>query len=419
MPERSAAASRPARLAAALAASALSHAILLVLVAFAVIGPGGGLGVGSGPGLGVGSEGGPGMGRRGPRIFAVSPASGDAAARTKEEAASRLAAIRELDLPPSQPPALPPTEKPAHSGLRPARRRSLPARPLGTAGGLGHTLAKFAAVAGGFAGAGGGGGFGWSLGDSFAGYIGGLSHRGLDLALVIDATGSMKPVLAELKAYLGALVTTIQHLVPTARAAVVAYRDRGKRDRGSERGGDEFSVRWTDLSFEGRKIRSFLSSLRAEGGGDWEEAVRAGLAAALDELRWRPGAKKVIILVAGSPPHPEDREATLALARDFHARGGVLGAIDVSERLHRDYERQLHLSLYGTPPPRISPLPGFYREVQRALGRIAQAGGGDLLALGGREDLAHHLLTLAFGRRWEREVARIARGLQAAPGPGR
>ena len=53
-------------------------------------------------------------------------------------------------------------------------------------------------------------------------------------------------------------------------------------------------------------MQSFLDGIVAEGGGDWEEAVKDGLEAAMQKLKWRQDAKKVIILVGSSPPHEQD-----------------------------------------------------------------------------------------------------------------
>src|SRR5438128_817621 len=73
---------------------------------------------------------------------------------------------------------------------------------------------------------GGGGGLGWSLGSSFGKYVGGLRKGGLDVAIVVDATGSMQNIIDDLKRRLTDVTRTMQRLVPTARIGAVAYRDR-------------------------------------------------------------------------------------------------------------------------------------------------------------------------------------------------
>ena len=98
---------------------------------------------------------------------------------------------------------------------------------------------------------------------------------------------------------------------------------------------------------QGQQGEGVPDGLVAEGGGDWEEAVKDGFEAAMKQLKWRPDAKKVIILVGSSPPHEKDLPALRQLVAQWQARGGVVSAIDVSQRLHEQHERKLHRWLYG------------------------------------------------------------------------
>lgn len=235
-----------------------------------------------------------------------------------------------------------------------------------------------------------------SLSGQFGTFIGGLRKSGLDIALVIDATASMQYVIDDIKARSIGIVAHIQSLVPIARIGVVAFRDRG----------EDFSVRWTDLSFHASKIEAFISNLRAKGGGDYEEGVRQGLEAAIDELGWRKRSKRVIIVVGSSPPHARDMEALAALAEEFSDERGVISAIDVTQQMHERYEIRLHTWLYGQPPDEISPLPDFYKQVKASYQMIADHGKGDVASLGSDEELAEKILYFAFGSRWQKEVAR-------------
>ncbi len=238
------------------------------------------------------------------------------------------------------------------------------------------------------------------IGGSFGLFIGGLRRRGLDVALVIDATGSMQNAIAEIKEGMIELVDDIQRLVPTARVGAVAFRDRG----------EEFVVRWSDLSFHGNKTKAFLAQIKAEGGGDWEEAVAAGLETAVTELRWRKRAKRVIVLVGSSPPHKETMPDILRMVGDFRRAGGIVSTIDVTQRLHEEYERKLQTWLYGEGPSEISPLPEFYREVQRTYREIAGVGGGEMAGLGWKSKLTNEILVFAFGSRWRAELAKFTGG---------
>jgi hypothetical protein len=397
---------RPARLVAALALSAVVHVVLALLVVFDVAGAGGGFGLGVGPGFGVGAGGGLGLGavkRR--QIFSLTdlpePVRPDDPL-ANETIATLLAPARARAI------AIPRQAPPRASS--PVVHFARPARPLGSGTDLGSRFVAAGAGIGGFGVGGGGGGAGWSLG--FGRYVGSLRRTGLDVALVIDSTGSMQNVIEELKRRLDDIATTVQRLVPTARIGLVAFRDRDdRRTATAPRRSEDFVVRWTDLTFSGRKVKTFLAGLVAEGGGDWEEAVRDGLETAMRQLKWRGDAKKVIILVGSSPPHGRDLGAIRTLIADWRGRGGVLSTIDVSKLLHDEHERKLHRWLYGEELAETTPLPEFYEQLRASYDEMAREGGGEMISMAQNARLVQHLLTLTFGPHWERDVARIARGM--------
>lgn len=242
---------------------------------------------------------------------------------------------------------------------------------------------------------GGGGGIG-GLGGSFGDYVGGLRRVGLDLALVIDSTESMQFVINEVKGQANALVANLQRMVPTARVGVVVYRDQG----------DEYVTKWSDLSFKTDKLRSFITNIDASGGGDWEEGVLEGVDAAINELSWRKKSKKIIILIGGSPPHPEDVDTLAEVIRKFRKDGGTLSTIDVTDYLHLSFNRELWHSLHGNAPFVAPPKPEFYQQVTAMYGGLAKDGGGELVELADDKKLIRDVLVLTFGSRWKTEMAK-------------
>jgi hypothetical protein len=239
------------------------------------------------------------------------------------------------------------------------------------------------------------------LGGGFGDYVGGLRKVGLDVALVIDTTDSMQFVIDDVKQKLSQLVGAIQRMVPTSRIGIVVYRDKG----------DDYVVKWSDLSFHTAKLQEFLSHITADGGGDFEEAVKEALETAVNDLKWRKESKKIIILVGGSPPHPWDVGAVNSIVTDFHRHGGYISAIDVTLRMHDEFDRAMWRSLHGKEPFKPSPLPEFYKETARSLGDIAHAGGGELISLGENKALVREVLELTFGSRWKVEMAKYVKEL--------
>jgi hypothetical protein len=190
-------------------------------------------------------------------------------------------------------------------------------------------------------------------------------------------------------------------MVPTARIGIVVYRDVG----------DEYVVKWSDLSFHTAKLQSFLKNITADGGGDFEEAVRDAVDAAINELSWRKRSKRAIILVGGSPPHKWEFEEVVGLASDFRGERGQLSAIDVTVELHRQFDLQMWRALHGMEEYKPSPMPEFYKETERDFREIAKAGGGSFVGLAEDKKLIRSIMELAFGERWKTEMAKFLKDL--------
>ena len=157
--------------------------------------------------------------------------------------------------------------------------------------------------------------------------------QALDLAFVIDVTGSMSDELRYLTDEFEAIVSRVERRYPGVdlRFGLVAYRDAG----------DEFVVRRWDFTRSAQEMRQRLAALRADGGGDYPEAMDQALDAAL-ELDWRTGtAARVAFLVADAPPHDDRVEETVAAVRQARARGlrlypvAASGVADQAEYLMR------------------------------------------------------------------------------------
>ena len=157
--------------------------------------------------------------------------------------------------------------------------------------------------------------------------------RALDLAFVIDVTGSMGDELRYLTDEFESIVERVEARYPGVdlRFGLVAYRDRG----------DQFVVRRYDFTRSAQEMRQRLGALEATGGGDYPEAMDEALEAALD-LDWRTGsAARVAFLVADAPPHADRTDRTLDAVREARARGlriypvAASGVADEAEYLMR------------------------------------------------------------------------------------
>lgn len=128
----------------------------------------------------------------------------------------------------------------------------------------------------------------------------------VDIAFLIDATGSMQPCIDALKASIGLFIDTLTTPGPNSappvqdwRAKVVAYRDF--EETGSPAFEDHPFVR------DAEALKAQLAQLKTEGGGDEPESLldavyqlfSGGLPAAgdtEDQGKWRRGVKRFLIV---------------------------------------------------------------------------------------------------------------------------
>ncbi len=204
--------------------------------------------------------------------------------------------------------------------------------------------------------------------DGFRYHVEDLRRRGIDLVLVLDATGSMEPILQGTKARLRAVVARLRRIVPNTRVRVVAYRDRR----------DHFVTLGSPLTHDPEVLEGFLSCIPAYGGGDREEAVLAGLRNAFVKTPWRDSSHRVVVLFGDAPPHASDEALLKAIVKEF---SGQVSAVDVA-----GYAR------------------GGTQQALQKYKDIAKWGRGIAITLANEDDLLKKLLVLTLGPRFRTEV---------------
>ncbi len=157
----------------------------------------------------------------------------------------------------------------------------------------------------------------------------------LDIAFLVDATGSMGDEIDKLKRSMRAVADQIAHLPsqPDVCYGLVAYRDRG----------DAFFVRGADFSNDLPAFQQQLAQLQADGGGDMPEALNEALHTAVHRLSWRgAGTARMLVLVADAPPHLDygapyyDQDMQAALAKGIKLFAvGASGLDPVGEYVFR------------------------------------------------------------------------------------
>lgn len=138
----------------------------------------------------------------------------------------------------------------------------------------------------------------------------------LDIAVLMDCTGSMSDELEYLKVELRSISEALAELHPGVeqRFALVAYRDAE----------EDYVTRTFDFAGTLAYFIEDLGAQRANGGGDEPEAVHRAFAEAVG-LDWTEGsAARVVLWVADAPPHADQMTPTLRHVDTLREMGVVV-----------------------------------------------------------------------------------------------
>ncbi len=159
----------------------------------------------------------------------------------------------------------------------------------------------------------------------------------VEVAFVLDTTGSMGALIEGAKRKIWSIATTIADSNPGAdiRMGLVAYRDIG----------DDYVTRTFGLTTDIQDLYANLLELKARGGGDWPESVNEALDVAVNQLQWTPSGdvRRIIFLVGDAPPHMDYAQdtkypKTLGVARqkEIVVNAVLAGDARDTERVWRD-----------------------------------------------------------------------------------
>lgn len=137
----------------------------------------------------------------------------------------------------------------------------------------------------------------------------------LDVVFLLDATGSMGDEIDALKTNIHSIASEIATLqtVSDIRFGLTVYRDRG----------DSFVTHAYDLSSVSEFAKT-LSTVEANGGGDYPESVNEGLHEAIHAPSWRDDAVRIVIWIGDAPPHMDyAQDYDYAVEMEEAARRGI------------------------------------------------------------------------------------------------
>jgi hypothetical protein len=163
------------------------------------------------------------------------------------------------------------------------------------------------------------------------------ARQTVEVAFVLDTTGSMGPLIEGAKRKIWSIATAILDANPDAqiRMGLVAYRDIG----------DEYVTRKFELTTDIQDLYANLLELRAKGGGDWPESVNEALDIAVNKLAWSNGSdvRRIVFLVGDAPPHMDYAQDTkypqtlkVAQQKDILVNAVLAGGARDTERVWRE-----------------------------------------------------------------------------------
>ena len=123
--------------------------------------------------------------------------------------------------------------------------------------------------------------------------------RRVEVAFVVDTTGSMSGLIDSAKKKIWSIANTIVDQYPDAeiRFGLVGYRDLG----------DAYVTKHFPLTTDVQDIYAQLLLFQASGGGDTPESVNEALDVAVAKLGWTDSrqvkADRILFLVGDAPPH--------------------------------------------------------------------------------------------------------------------
>lgn len=118
----------------------------------------------------------------------------------------------------------------------------------------------------------------------------------IDLLVSFDTTGSMYPVLAQVRQRVSEFLHQMFTEFTDLRISVIAHGDYCDKN-------NPYTIRVMDFTRDVDRLREFVMETKPTYGGDSDECYELVLHTAHTELEWRPEALKLMIMIGDASPH--------------------------------------------------------------------------------------------------------------------
>lgn len=118
----------------------------------------------------------------------------------------------------------------------------------------------------------------------------------MDLLVSFDTTGSMYPVLSQVRREVEQFVKDMFTEFTDLRLGIIAHGDYCDKD-------NPYTIRVMDFTRDEERLCDFVRSTAKTFGGDADECYELVLNTAYKELDWRDDADKIMIMIGDASPH--------------------------------------------------------------------------------------------------------------------
>ena len=147
------------------------------------------------------------------------------------------------------------------------------------------------------------------------------NNSGMDLLISFDTTGSMYPVLAQVRQNVTSFVKDMFKSIEDIRVGVIAHGDYCDKD-------NPYTIRVMDLTDDQSKICEFIKTTDKTFGGDVDECYELVMHTARTAVNWGAGRTKVFVMIGDASPHgvnyPDNKDRI-----DWKNEAGLLNELGV------------------------------------------------------------------------------------------
>lgn len=118
----------------------------------------------------------------------------------------------------------------------------------------------------------------------------------IDLVVSFDTTGSMYPVLTQVRHEVESFVNTMFSDFSDLRLGIIAHGDYCDAN-------DPYTIMAMDLTKDKEKLCNFVRSVKSTYGGDADECYELVLNTANTKFTWRDDAQKILLMIGDASPH--------------------------------------------------------------------------------------------------------------------